>query len=69
MSCPHNVTMPEMATHSAPGPGGTYPPPHVSDYDGKNAPYYFVACQYSHSCEPGSPGVTTITYLSIDTGY
>ena len=67
---PHNVTMPEMATHS-PGGRGDIPPP-VNDYDGKNAVTTLLLANI-HSrallCEPGSSGVTTITYLSIDTGY
>ena len=47
-------------------------PPPVSDYDGKNAVTTLLLANI-HSrallCEPGSSGVTTITYLSIDTGY
>ena len=65
---PHNVTMPEMATHSPGGwGGGTYPPLSVITM-GK---MLSLLCRLANTvlCEPGSSGVTTITYLSIDTGY
>lgn len=61
---PHNVTMPEMATHSPGGRGGT-----LSVITMGKMPSLLCRLANTVLCEPGSSGVTTITYLSIDTGY